>query len=73
MIFQSGLADNVMKEKINKYRHPNSASNANNPQADQLMQKRVYSSPKFKSYGPLSKNIATGVLSGAEADSSFSV
>ena len=36
-------------------------------------QRMVYKKPAMVCYGPLAKNIALGVLSGAEADSSFAV
>jgi len=60
-----------MQEKVQKHKQSSTVSKADNFQADKLSQKQVYNKPRMNCYGPLAKNITLGVLSGAEADSSF--
>lgn len=62
-----------MHGKVQKHKQSNIESKADNFQAGQRLHKQAYNKPTMVCYGPLAKNITTGFLSGAEADSTFSV
>ncbi len=62
-----------MQDKAQKHKQSNTVSKADGLRASRFPQKQVYNKPRVVCYGPLSKNIAQGFLSGAEADSTFAV